>query len=188
MDHYIDIRLQANAGIGGNELMAVLFYKVHVWLAWQAQGRIGLSFPEMSKTPGALLRVHGSQADLAVFALGDWRKTLLLWMVQSPVQPVPAHAQHCAVARVQRKSAHNMRQRAMRRDGLTLEQAMARIPDAASEPLELPFLDIPSASTGQRVRFSIRQQVVADAVFGEFTAYGMGKSGTTVPWFLHHSE
>lgn len=183
MDHYIDVRLHANADLSCNELMATLFYKVHVWIARNAQGRIGLSFPEMARTPGALLRVHGNQADLTAFASGDWRRTLALWISQTPVQPVPAHIQYCTVIRVQSKSAHNKRLRAVRRRGLTLEQATALIPDDTTKPLDLPFLDICSASTGQRVRFFLRQQQVVDAVPGGFSAYGMSQAGTTVPWF-----
>lgn len=183
MDHYIDIRLHANADMSVKELMATLFYKVHVWLARHAQGRIGLSFPEADKALGTLLRVHGSQSDLLMFAMGDWRRTLLMWISQSPVQAVPTHTRHHSVTRVQRKSANNMRQRAVRRHGLTLEQAVQRIPDTAVRPLNLPYLDIPSASTGQCVRFFIRQQVAADAVPGGFSAYGMSQAGATVPCF-----
>jgi CRISPR-associated endonuclease Csy4 len=183
MDQYIDIRLHANADMSVKELMATLFYKVHVWLARHAQGRIGLSFPEADRALGTVLRVHGSQSDLLMFAMGDWRRTLLLWISQTPVQPVPLHAQHCSVARVQRKSAHNMRQRAMRRHGLTLEQAVQRIPDTAVELLNLPCLDIQSASTGQCVRFFIRQLTVPQAVPGTFSAYGMSQNGATVPSF-----
>ena len=183
MDHYIDIRLHANADMSVKELMATLFYKVHVWLARQGPGHIGLSFPEADKTPGPLLRVHGNEPDLMLFAMGDWRRTLLLWISQSPVQAVPTHTRHHSVTRVQRKSANNMRQRAMRRHGITLEQAVQRIPDTAVEPLNLPYLDIQSASTGQRVRFFIRQQVTEDAVPGGFSAYGMSQAGSTVPCF-----
>ena len=184
MDHYLDIKLRANAGIGTNELMAMLFYKIHVWIARNANGRIALSFPEMEKTPGARLRVHGGEADLCSFASGDWRRTVMLWVDVSPVCPVPAGVMHCTVARIQSKSAHNMRQRAMRRNGLTPEQAMARIPDAATKALDLPYLYVQSASTGQRVRFFIQQgSAQPRAVQGGFSAYGMGKDGATVPWF-----
>ncbi|MBA4255964.1 MAG: type I-F CRISPR-associated endoribonuclease Cas6/Csy4 [Polaromonas sp.] len=183
MDHYIDIRLHTNADMSVKELMATLFYKVHVWLARHAQGRIGLSFPEADKALGTVLRVHGTQNDLLIFAMGDWRRTLLLWISQTPVQPVPSHAQHCSVARVQRKSANNMRQRAMRRHGLTLEQAIQRIPNTAVEPLNLPHVDIPSSSTGQCVRFFIRQQPAKEQALGCFSAYGMGQTGKTVPYF-----
>ena len=183
MAYYIDIRLHTNAEISCNELMAALFYKVHIWLAKHAEGRIGVSFPEMKKTPGGLLRVHGDLSDLITFASGEWRNTLSLWISQTPVQPIPAHAQSCCVTRIQSKSAHNKRQRAMRRRGLTLEEATACIPDTATKPLNQPFLDIRSASTGQRVRFFIQQQQAANAVPGRFSAYGMGQAGTTVPWF-----
>jgi len=184
MDHYLDIRLRANAGIGKNELMATLFYKIHVWIARNANGRIALSFPDMNKTPGARLRVHGCESDLQAFSSGDWRRTVMLWIDLAQVCPVPADARHCMVARIQRKSAHNMRQRAMRRDGLTLEQAMVRIPDTATESLDLPYLYVQSASTGQRVRFFIKQSPAQPvAVKGAFSAYGLGKDGATVPWF-----
>lgn len=183
MDHYIDIRLHANADMSVKELMATLFYKVHVWLARHAQGRIGLSFPEADNALGTVMRVHGSQSDLLMFAMGDWRRTLLLWISQTAVQAVPEHTRHHSVTRVQRKSANNMRQRAMRRHGLTLEQAVQRIPDTAVEPLNLPYLDIQSASTGQCVRFFIRHQTAADAVPGGFSAYGLSQAGATVPCF-----
>lgn len=184
MDHYIDLHVRAPADMGRHHLMAVLFYKLHAWIAHHACGRIGLSFPAMQKTPGTHLRVHGSLADLSRLSSGDWRNTLLLWLQQGPVTPVPGHAQHCVVARVQKKSAHNMRQRAMRRDGLTHEQSLARIPDSATEVVSLPYLDIRSSSSGQTLRFFIRQgPPKSTAVPGPFSAYGMSHAGATVPWF-----
>ena len=138
----------------------------------------------MRQTPGERLRVHGSQADLHAFATGDWRKTLLMWMQQGAVQAVPANSLHCAVTRVQFKSVHRMRRRVMRNFGLTAEQAHARIPDEKQNRVNQPFLDLRSASTGQTLRFFIRQQTGLPApVAGGFSAYGMGQGGATVPWF-----
>lgn len=184
MDHYIDIRLLANAGIGFNELMGALFQKVHAWIARNAAGRIAVSFPDMKKTPGSCLRVHAGHGDLSAFSAAPWGKTLHLWIDQSPVIPVPGNSKHCVVRRVQSKSAHNRRQRSIRHNWLTPEEAAARIPDSATKPLDLPYLYLPSGSTGQRVRFFIQQRTeLSEATAGEFTTYGMSKAGATVPWF-----
>lgn len=184
MNYYLDIHLRPNADFGCNALMAQLFYKVHVWLALHGNNGIGLSFPEMKKTPGTVLRVHGSAPALEAFATGDWRKTLSLWLDQTAVQEVPSDAAFCTVRRIQKKSAQNRRKRAIAKGWLTAEQALKRIPDTATKVLDHPFLDIHSSSTGhQQIRFFIQQSIVPAAIPGAFSAYGMGNAGATVPWF-----
>lgn len=184
MDHYVDIRLLADPEMGCNQLMAHLFYKVHVWLAAHGNGRVGLSFPEMNKTPGSVLRVHGSADQLQEFLAGDWRKSLALWLAPMTIKPVPADTGYCVVRRIQRKSAHNRRKRSVAKGWLTESEARERIPDSTTQKLDLPFLDIRSSSTGQqRVRFFIQQTPAPAMVRGEFTAYGMSAGGATVPRF-----
>ncbi len=106
-----------------------------------------------------------------------------LWIDPLSVLAVPTGATVCNVKRIQAKSAHNMRKRAVAKGRFTTEQALASIPDSATKPLDLPFLVIQSASSGQRVRFFIQQNEASKAVEGAFNSYGMGQSGATVPWF-----
>ncbi|WP_158291719.1 type I-F CRISPR-associated endoribonuclease Cas6/Csy4 [Lampropedia puyangensis] len=183
IDHYLDIQVHPSSELQTNTLMAQLFSKVHVWLAAHGQGRMGVSFPNMQLTPGDVLRMHGSAADLTRFVGADWRQNLALWTSIGAIAAVPDGARHVRVMRVQRKSAHNMRQRAMRRHGLSLEEATARIPDQPRFYSKLPYLIIKSSSTGQRLSLYLQQEAIATATPGGFSAYGLSQQGATVPWF-----
>ena len=98
--------------------------------------------------------------------------------------PVPLHAQHRSVNRVQAKSSpERLRRRQIKRKGLTEAQALAQVPDSARETLALPYLDVHSSSTDQRFRLFVRHgPVQAHAIDGFFSAYGLSPL-TTVPWF-----
>ena len=73
MDHYQDVRVLPDPEFSEPTLLSALFAKLHRALAAYGKGDIGISFPQMQRTPGAILRLHGSHE--ALTALGvDWMK------------------------------------------------------------------------------------------------------------------
>jgi CRISPR-associated endonuclease Csy4 len=202
MNHYVDIRLQPDAEFAPAMLMAVLFTKLHKALVMAAHHGIGVSFPQVKEAAdtlaakpsrtgahppyrlGLLLRLHGSAPALNALMVSDWLLGVRDHVLCGPVQTVPAQHSYRTVNRVQAKSnPERLRRRQMRRHGLTAEQAQERIPDSATELLDLPFLTLRSQSTGQTFRLFIRHgPVQATPVVGEFGTYGLSPQ-TTVPWF-----
>ena len=76
MDHYQDIRVLPDPEFSEPQLMAALFAKLHRALAAYAQGDIGVSFPSMQRTPGTVLRLHGSCKALTELQQSGWLKGL----------------------------------------------------------------------------------------------------------------
>ena len=57
MDHYIDIRVQPDPEFTASQLLNALFAKLHRALGQVADGKIGISFPQVGKTLGECLRL-----------------------------------------------------------------------------------------------------------------------------------
>lgn len=186
MDHYVDLRLLANPEIAQPHLMNALFGKLHRALAERAGRAIGISFPHVGPQQlGGLLRLHGTVRGLDTLLAQPW-----LGGVADHVEPggllrVPAQTQHRCVRRVQvQSSAARLRRRLMRRHGCTEAETRQRIGDAVEQRLDLPYVSVQSASTGQAFRLFIEHGLVTDrAVVGAFSAYGLSHAATTIPWF-----
>lgn len=187
MSHYIDIHLRPDPEFPLHQLMGALYTKLHRLLAKVQTDTIGVSFPGYKAVPATLghtLRLMGPQVDLVQLMEHDWLKGMRDHIELSPVAAVPADAVQRSFRRVQAKSSpERLRRRQMRRHGLTEEQARERVPDSAAELLNLPFVTLWSASTGQVFRLYLRLgPAVANAQAGTFNAYGFSTSATT-PWF-----
>ena len=187
MDHYLDLTLLPNPEIAQPHLLAALFSKLHLALVAQRSEHIGISFPAVQPERqwlGDCLRLHGSQADLTTFMAAPWLAALRDHVRATAVLAVPPQAAYRAVSRVQAKSnPERLRRRQMRRHGINATEALARVPDAAAERLDLPYIHLRSHSTAQPFRLFIRHgTLLANATPGTFSAYGLSPT-TTVPWF-----
>jgi CRISPR-associated endonuclease Csy4 len=198
MDHYLDVRLQPDAEFAPSMLMAALFTKLHKALVAGAHQDIGVSFPQVKEVSskasgngahppyrlGLVLRLHGSAEAIPALMASDWLQGMRDHVVYGSIQVVPAEHGYRTVNRVQAKSnPGRLRRRQMRRHGLTAEQAQERIPDSATELLDLPFLTIRSQSTGQTFRlFICHGPLRAQPTNGTFGAYGLSAQAT-IPWF-----
>lgn len=184
MDHYLDIRiLPEEPEVSESFLLNALFAKLHVRLGQQAQGRVGISFPDHHQRLGDLLRLHGQCIDLQALMVDDWLQGLKGYTQCSEVLPIPPIVCYRTVKRVQAKSAYNKRQRSIAKGWLTEEEALNRIPDSQQKMLHLPFLQLKSRSNGQVMRVYVEHgplSAVPNA--GYFNAYGLS-SLATIPWF-----
>ena len=187
MDHYVDLKLRPDPESAPSHLMAALFAKLHLALAAQKSERIGMSFPAVDaerRWLGDCLRLHGAHADLTDLMQTPWLAGVRDHVQVTAVSPVPINAKHRVVSRVQAKSSPDrLRRRQMRRHGIDAAQALARVPDAAAERLDLPYVHVRSHSTAQPFRLFIRHGDLRETPTpGGFNAYGLS-SVTTVPWF-----
>lgn len=184
MSHYIDIHLRPDPEFPVHQLMAALYAKLHRVLAKVQASTVAVSFPGYRTVPATLgdtLRLIGPQSDLVRLMEHDWLKGMRDHTAVGPVAAVPANAVQRSLRRVQAKSSpERLRRRQMRRHGLTETQARERVPDSAAEWLNLPFVVLASASTGQTFRLYLRLgTAVVDAQAGVFNAYGLSTSATT---------
>jgi CRISPR-associated endonuclease Csy4 len=198
--HYLDLTLQPDPEFGAPLLMAALHAKLHRALvlaertAPPEQGAgVGVSFPghdNVRPSLGTCLRLHGSAAALEGLMATPWLQGLRdhLCTPTPAVQAIPEQLQgHRVVSRVQAQSnPERLRRRLMRRhpDEVDAAEAQRRIPDHAMQRLNLPFVPLTSASTGQTFRLFVWHQPVQPlASGGRFNAYGLSQQGATVPWF-----
>ncbi|MFH1815612.1 MAG: type I-F CRISPR-associated endoribonuclease Cas6/Csy4 [Pseudomonadota bacterium] len=186
MDSYIDLRLKPDPEFPATTLMNALFSKLHRGLATYGRGDIGISFPDAAdkRSLGCRLRLHGNATALHQLVQIDWLQGMRDHVASTGIMAVPAAAKPRRVRRVQAKSSpERLRRRLVARKGLDQESARQRIPDEVAEILELPYVVLSSATTGQRFRLFIEQMPIqSESINGSFNAYGLSASAT-VPWF-----
>lgn len=187
MRHYVDIHLLSDPEFPAHQLMAALYAKLHRVLVLVQSSSIGVSFPGYATKPaalGSILRLVGPGADLTRLMEHDWLKGMRDHVEVEPVNAVPANAVHRSLRRVQAKSSPDrLRRRQMRRHELTADQARERVPDDAAEMLDLPFVKLASASTGQAFPLYLRLGPAEPTRMpGPFNTFGLSASAT-IPCF-----
>jgi len=186
--HYLDILLRPNPELAAHHLLGGLYGRLHRALVQANSQEIGVSFPrhdDRQPSLGSQLRLHGTAAALERLMASAWLRGMEDYLERGPIQPVPATVQYRVVGRVQAKSnVDRLRRRAVKRHGLTAQEAEARIPLAAEERLTLPFIKLGSISTGQPAfpLFIRHGPVLSSSTSGTFNSYGLS-NGATIPWF-----
>lgn len=184
MESYLEIRLLPHPEFKEPMLMGVLFSKLHLALAARKAGDIGISFPESGKTPGSVVRLHGTKAALTELDATRWHNGLQDYCQLAGVKPVPEVTGWRTVSRVQVKSnVERLLRRSVRKGWLTEEEAELRALQTQAQVTGLPYLQMKSLSTGQHFRLFIQHsELQPEPVHGLFSSYGLSAS-TTIPWF-----
>ena len=187
MAHYIDIHLRPDPELPPHLLLAALYGRVHLRLVELKATDIGISFPGYKVKPaqlGGVMRLIGPASALSQIMLGDWLRAVREYVLVHDLLEVPTGVEHRQLRRVQVKSSPaRLRRRQMKRHSLSDAEARARIPDSAVELLRLPFVQLPSASTGQTFRLFLELGASqAEVSEGLFNAFGLSHINTT-PWF-----
>lgn len=185
--HYIDVRLLPDPEFSQAHLLGALYAKLHRALVGLGTQEIGVSFPQYSMRPrtlGWIMRVHGGGDALTALLSTDWLRGMHDHVELGALSAVPQVVQHRLLLRRQFKtSVDRLRHRRMRRKGETYEQATQAIPDSVERLPDLPYVQLRSASTGQRFcLFLALGDPEPQPVVGVFNAYGLS-STATVPWF-----
>ena len=182
MNFYCDIKVLPDPEAPATVLINNLMSKLHRALVQLNGHSIGVSFPNVNKTLGDTLRLHGCEAALQALLEINWLKGLRDYCELKAISPVPDRCQHRVVKRRQQKSAHNKRKRSVAKGWLSPEEAQRNIPDK-EKPLKLPFVQLNSASTGQQIKIFIENGPVSDTPSkGKFSCYGLSQTAT-IPWF-----
>lgn len=185
--HYLDLRLMPDPETTPAQLLGALYERVHITLVAGQRDDVGVSFPGYTMSPrtlGTVLRLHGSEAGLAVFAQPDWLRAMRDHVRIGVIAAVPPEALHRTVQRRQFKtSVERLRRRRMSRKGETAEQAALAIPITVERTPALPFVRLHSHSTGQTYCLFIALGPPRPAgTAGTFNRHGLSPIAT-VPWF-----
>ena len=188
LSHYIALHLRPDPETTPTHLLAALYTRLHRALAAApAVPGIAVGFPGYDgsrRTLGECLRLYSSEAALQPWAAGAWLGSLRDHVSMTAPVPVPAHAAHRTLRRIQVKSSRErLRRRLMKRHQLSDEQARQRIPDNVSRVTDLPYVQLASTSTGQQFKLFLGLgPAQPQPQVGDFNTYGLSATAT-VPWF-----
>ena len=189
MTHYLELCLRLDPEFPAPMLMGALYSKLHRGLAELEADDIGVSLPThqtgvRARKPGDILRLHGTAERLEQLMATDWLKGMHDHVQVADVSRVPADTEYRTVRRRQFKTnADRLRRRRMRRHGVSEAEAIEAIPDSVEQRVCLPFIQVRSASTGQRFCLFIEHGPKQSTPQpGQFNSYGLSPEAT-VPWF-----
>lgn len=188
LSHYLDMALLPDPEFEPGPLLDALFMKVHRRLVALQANDVAVMFPGYQGQGRALhlgrtLRLLGSAAALQSWQDLAWLQGMRSHVQVGAVQAVPLAATPCRLTRVQAKSGvERLRRRAMRRHGLSADEAAQKLPDGIGERLNLPCLHLRSGSTGQSYSLFLRLEAAAAPLSGSFNSYGLSATAT-VPVF-----
>ncbi|MBV4411370.1 type I-F CRISPR-associated endoribonuclease Cas6/Csy4 [Enterobacteriaceae bacterium YMB-R22] len=184
MNSYLNIRVLRDPEFSTEALMAALFAKLHRALGARGRGDIGVSFPEYSRTPGSVLRLHGTAVALGELEATRWRAGLGDYCHVTDIALVPAGNRWRTVRRVQVKSSPaRLLSRSVRKGWLSEAQAQERLASAQPQQSDQPYLNLKSLSSGQHFRlFICHGELLSAPVAGRFSSYGLS-ARATIPWF-----
>ena len=123
MDHYIEISILPNAEIEETSIMSALMQRLHLELVSSRQTSVGVSFPELGRTPGSVLRLHGPLEALASLVKSDWLKRFIDHVQVSGLLSVPGNCHYVSVSRVQPKLSRARIRRGVKRGIFTEAEA-----------------------------------------------------------------
>lgn len=188
MNYYIEIKLLHNPEIGLGFLWKKVFTQIHLALAEQGNGNIGVSFPkygDMVFPMGDTLRLFASTQDaLSALKLGEWLSRLQDYVAVSAIQKTPDDIQEYAqFSRKQVKTGKERQaRRYVKRHDMAYEEALKHYETMEVKVLKLPFVMLQSLSSAQEMKLFVDMNMFDTEKKGEFNSYGLSKEAT-VPWF-----
>jgi CRISPR-associated endonuclease Csy4 len=182
MDYYQQITLLPDPEFPEPLLINALIAKLHRALHDVGEGEVGVSFPNLNKTLGSILRLHGTRGALERLEGSNWCKGMRDHCDISKIDLVPEVKEWCRVKRRQPiLSAAKMR-RNIKRETYSEMEAEVIWANSKSKALKGPYVQLRSGSSGQNFRLYIEQIRVKNEMVGRFNNYGLS-SEATVPWF-----
>jgi CRISPR-associated endonuclease Csy4 len=189
MDCYLDLHIQPDPEFPVPLLLNSLYAKLHRALVSNQSADIAVSFPKMSdRSLGDVLRLIGSRTSLDSLMHQPWLHGVLDHVSLGAITAVPPNARVRSLRREQSKSSperlkRRSVKRLMQREGIAESEAALRVNLAAPRRLDLPYVVLKSASTGQTFRLFLKLEAHRDQpVRGAFNAYGLSQTAT-IPWF-----
>lgn len=184
MKSYVEILIVKNVEFQETTLMNAVFSKIHLALVERGKQMVGVSFPKFGSTLGGVVRLHGKADTLKDVVSHPSLRGVRDYINIEHINDIPATTLYRVVQRVQSKSSiDRLLRRSVRKGWITEEEAITRGGAAAKYQVNLPYLKIRSASTGQHFRLFVEHHPLVEApTLGLFSSYGM--SGfSTIPWF-----
>lgn len=182
MDYYQQFTLLPDSEFPETLLINALIAKLHRALHDVGEGEVGVSFPNLNKTLGSILRLHGTRGALERLEGSNWCKGMRDHCEISPINVVPDITEWRQVKRRQPILSAAKVRRNIKRETYSEMEAEVIWANSTSKALKGPYAQLRSGSSGQMFRIYIEQLRVKSEVIGRFNSYGLS-SEATVPWF-----
>jgi len=192
MIYYQDIKLYPDIEIDIAFLRNKLYQKLHKAIFDLSASDIGISFPEMNKRLGCVIRIHSTQDKLNELQSLNWLGGLSGYCKVNEILPVPDKVKgHQTISRIrQRMNDAELKERIMyqKNQGIlkTNDEVQAyaqQYKDEMKKRMDNPYLELQSTSTGNKYQLYIAfGELQNQSVEGEFNNFGLSKIAT-VPIF-----
>ena len=188
MDSYCELKALPNPEIIQSTVMAELMKVLHPLLV-KFEGRVGLDFPcyRAKQTLGGIIRLLGLKQDIeALHKLLEENMTVQDYALLTQLENIPTGIRLFASCQRRHARGNSRFQRLKKRHqerGTWTEELEQAVLAKFSEPLNLPYLTMNSASTAQQFLLFIERGLSSKSKTGLFNSYGLGLNGATVPIF-----
>lgn len=183
MDKYIDIKLKPDDEIRENLLMDLVYTKFHKRLYELKSKNIGVSFPDAKVKLGRKLRINGTFEYLNQLNQINWLGGLISYCTVSEITDVPNTCKYYTVSRIQSNMTIAKLRRLVKRGSIKPEEIPSYRAKIFNKSLNQPYLELHSASNGQKHRRYIKFGEILDTPkIGDFDYFGLSKEAT-VPLF-----
>ncbi len=193
MEHYLDIKIVPDDDVPIYFIRNKVYSKLHKALSSLSSTDIGISFPQYKIKLGNVIRLHGTDKNLAELQDINWLGGLSGYCDVSEAQVVPSQIAGYRV--ISRKQPTMNIRKLEKRVQYQKAQGVLKTQDEVKEyekqykakmyatGLDNPYLELESSSNGHKHRRYIQfGEVVERPIKGEFDTFGLSKAAT-VPWF-----
>lgn len=184
MEHYIELLFRADEEVPLYFIRNKVFAKLHKALHDGKQNSVGISFPNYNTKLGDLIRLHGDRGSLQALQQIKWLGGLSGYCEVSDMQPAPEQVEgYRTVSRIQQNMTNAKLKRLITRRSISDDEVKNYKARMLTSGLDNPYLELQSASTGEKYRIYIAFGDLKDEpILGEFNHFGLSKTAT-VPWF-----
>ncbi len=188
---YLDITLRRTCDVNQYFVLQKVFQQLHIGFVEMQDADetvpIGISFPEYHpKGLGSKLRLLSVDENILEKFNDKQLAKFSDYVHLTGIRAVPSRASSYAIYRRQQpKSASAFRRlvrRMSERESISLDEADARIVNFKQQKLKTPYINICSASSGQRFRLFIVKKSAETSAYNGFNSYGLSYT-STVPEF-----
>ncbi len=198
MRNYIEITLLPDVDITLNFLWEKVYQQLHLALVEIQDSDktvpVGVAFPEYRCNTeeniyqlGSKVRLFSPTSEtLEAVNINQWLSRLTDYVHVSSIRDVSEKNQSYAIFRRSqpKNNSHKMARRKAKREGISVDQALAYFKGRKEQYSLAPFVRIKSLSSNNQYRLIILQEEAnKNHGKGVFSTYGLSKNGSTVPSF-----
>ena len=193
MNSYQDIKIMPDAEMRENVLLNKVYTKLHKAIYDLKADDIGISFPQVNKKLGCVIRIHSSNERLQELQKLNWLGGLSGYCKVGEVLTIPNDIkgyqvisrirQTMSLAKLSKRIDYQKKHGDLKTDDEVKAYEKQYKAKMFQTGLDNPYLELQSSSTGQLYRIYIHfSELAQQPTSGQFNRFGLSKNAT-VPIF-----